>query len=45
MRNYSEDALVEQPAIALFARLVYETINAFHEKAGKRSMLGRGTPR
>ena len=36
MRNYSEDALVEQPAIALFVRLGYETINAFHEKPGKR---------
>jgi len=43
MRNYSEDALVEQPAIALFAQLGYETINAFHEKAGKHSMLGRET--
>src|ERR1700680_807039 len=43
MRNYSEDALVEQPAIALFAKLGYETINAFHEKPGKRSILGRET--
>src|SRR5437764_12498293 len=43
MRNYSEDALVEQPAIALFARLGYETINAFHEKPDRRSMLGRET--
>ncbi len=43
MRNYSEDALVEQPAIALFARLGYETINAFHEKPGKGSVLGRET--
>ena len=43
MRNFSEDALVEQPAIALFARLGYETINAFHEKPGKGSMLGRET--
>src|SRR5712692_6973959 len=43
MRNYSEDALVEQPAIALFARLGYETINAFHEKPGKHSILGRET--
>lgn len=40
MRNYSEDALVEQPAIALFARLGYETINAFHEKPGKGSIVG-----
>src|SRR6266581_8503593 len=41
MRNYSEDALVEQPAIALFVKLGYETINAFHEKPGRRSMPGR----
>src|SRR5260370_40983132 len=43
MRNYSEDALVEQPAIALFARLGYETIHASHEKPGKHSILGRET--
>src|SRR6266566_9758138 len=43
MRNYSEDALVEQPAIALFVKLGYETINAFHEKPGRRSMPGRET--
>lgn len=43
MRNYSEDTLVEQPAIALFARLGYETINAFREKPGKGSVLGRET--
>src|SRR5579863_5436180 len=43
MRKYSEDALVEQPAIALFVRLGYETINAFHEKPGKHSILGRET--
>src|SRR5579864_209308 len=43
VRNYSEDALVEQPAIALFGRLGYETINAFREKPGKGSVLGRET--
>ncbi len=43
MYNYSEDALVEQPAIALFARLGYQTIHAFHEQAGARSVLGRET--
>src|ERR1700730_13590253 len=43
MRNYSEDTLVEQPAIAVFDRLGYETINAFHEKPGKHGMLGRET--
>ncbi len=43
MQNYSEDTLVEQPTIALFARLGYETINAFNEQAGTRSILGRET--
>ena len=28
---YSEDALVEQPAIALFADLGWQTVNAYHE--------------
>jgi type I restriction enzyme R subunit len=40
--NYSEDALVEQPAISLFSELEWETINGFHEfdQAGV-SPLGR----
>lgn len=42
--DYSEDALVEQPAIALFAELGYETANAFHERVGGLgSTLGRET--
>ena len=42
--DYSENALVEQPAIALFARLGYETANCFHEEVGGTvSMLGRAT--
>ena len=32
--DYSEIALVEQPAIALFAHLDYETVNCFHEQVG-----------
>ncbi len=32
--DYSEDALVEQPAIALFSQLGYETANCFYEKVG-----------
>jgi len=32
--DYSEDALVEQPAIALFAELGYSTANGFGEKVG-----------
>ena len=41
----SEDLLVEQPAIALFAELGYTTVNAFRERnrLGPRSMLGRET--
>jgi type I restriction enzyme R subunit len=40
--DYSEDALIEQPAIALFAEMDWETINGFHEfdQAGG-STLGR----
>jgi type I restriction enzyme R subunit len=29
--DYSEDALVEQPAIELFGSLRWETANCFHE--------------
>ncbi len=43
MRNYSEDALVEQPAIALFAQLGYETLNAYSEQLGSSGTLGRET--
>ena len=43
MHNYSEDTLVEQPAIALFAQLGYETVNAFHETFGQHGTLGRET--
>lgn len=32
--NYSEDALVEQPAITLFEELGYESANCWHEKVG-----------
>ena len=42
MSDYSEDALVEQPAIALFAAMGWETASGFHEfdRAGG-SPLGR----
>ena len=43
MYEYSEDALVEQPTIKLFAELGYETLNCFYEKVGEDSMLGRQT--
>src|SRR5579883_665089 len=43
MQNYSENTLVEQPAIALFKQLGYETLNAFYEQPGAGSVLGRET--
>ncbi len=44
MSDYSEDALVEQPAIALFAAMGWETASGFHEfdQTGG-STLGRET--
>lgn len=42
--DYSEDALVEQPAIALFAELGWETSNCFYERFGQDGTLGRETP-
>ena len=41
--DYSEDSLVEQPAIALFSELDWETANCFHEKFGENGTLGRET--
>ncbi|WIG60501.1 MAG: Type I restriction-modification system, restriction subunit R [Ktedonobacterales bacterium] len=43
MRTYSEDALIEQPAIALFAALGWQTLNAFDETYGPTGTLGRET--
>ncbi len=40
---YSEFALIEQPAIALFAELGWETANCFYETCGPNGGLGRGT--
>jgi type I restriction enzyme R subunit len=49
--EYSEDALVEQPAIELFAELGWETANCWDERFGdgrdvpvERLYLGRETP-
>ena len=39
----SEDAAVEQPTIALFAELGWETLNCYHENFGPLSLLGRET--
>ncbi|WP_165248042.1 type I restriction endonuclease subunit R [Paludisphaera soli] len=42
--DYSENALVEQPAVALFAQLGYETAKGFHEHGGGASSpFGRET--
>jgi len=41
--GYTEDSLVEQPAIALLAKLGWETINAYGEFDNGASTLGRET--
>ena len=41
MPDFSENATVEQPAIALFGELGYETVGAFHEAFGPKGTLGR----
>ncbi len=45
MNDYTEDALVEQPAIAVFAALGWRTVNLFNEKFGPESVgtVGRET--
>src|SRR5690348_5964255 len=43
MREYSEDALIEQPAIALFNELGWATVNCYDEKLGSNGTLGRET--
>lgn len=40
---YNEDQLVEQPAIALFAALGWQTLNAMEESFGPDGSLGRST--
>lgn len=40
---YSEDRLVEQPAIALYAELGWQTVSAMEEKFGAGGTLGRET--
>ena len=41
---YSEDQLVEQPAIGLFAELGWQTVSAMEEAFGVGGTLGRETP-
>jgi hypothetical protein len=40
---YTEDQLVEQPAIGLFAALGWQTISALEETFGTAGTLGRET--
>lgn len=42
-RPYTEDQLVEQPAIQLFAELGWETLSASDEMLGAGGLLGRET--
>jgi len=44
MNDYSEDSLVEQPAIGLFSELNWQTANCFYEKFGEKGTIGRETP-
>ena len=39
--TYTEDALVEQPAIKLFDELGWDTLNCWEEGFGDGSLLGR----
>src|SRR6266481_1020156 len=41
---YTEDQLVEQPAIGLFAELGWATVSALEEIFGVNATLGRDTP-
>ena len=43
MKIYTEDALIEQPAIALLRQLGWETANCFEETFGPQGTLGRET--
>ena len=43
MSDYSEESLIEKPAIALLAKLGWETVNAYHEFDYGASTLGRET--
>lgn len=42
-KGYTEDALIEQPAITLLEELGWETVNAYHEFDYGKSALGRET--
>lgn len=39
--TYTEDGLIEQPAIALFSEMGWEVLNCFDEEFGVDGTLGR----
>ncbi|MBI4847343.1 MAG: hypothetical protein HY808_02015 [Nitrospirae bacterium] len=39
--RYSEDSLIEKPAINLFQSLSYSYLDCFHEIYGEKGILGR----
>lgn len=41
--SYTEDSLVEKPAIALFQKLEYECMNCYKESFGDKATIGRET--
>jgi type I restriction enzyme R subunit len=41
--SYSEDILIEQPTIALFETLEWDTVNCYRESCGTSGLLGRET--
>ncbi len=44
LHAYTEEQLVEQPAIGLFAELNWQTVSALEETFGATGTLGRETP-
>jgi type I restriction enzyme R subunit len=44
MNRYTEDYLVEQPAMELLSSIGWETLNCYDETFGKNGTLGRETP-
>lgn len=42
--GYTEDSLVEQPAIALCSEIAWETANCLYETFGPKVTIGRDTP-
>jgi type I restriction enzyme R subunit len=43
LHDYTEDQLIEQPAVDLFSKLEWETVSALHETFGSDGTLKRET--